>query len=121
LDQQAADQDQARADGAPNAGSNVSAADKAAWVHQPMEGDELPVAPAGSTTYAEFMVLPPRGERWPGNGPHSAPTNSLDNVAQWLAPLSVLVSIWMVIPALTSLGIGLRRVRRTRSQLTAEP
>ena len=46
---------------------------------------------------------------------------SLDNVAQGLAPLSVLVSIWMVIPALTSLGIGLRLVRRTRSQLTAEP
>ena len=44
-------------------------------------------------------------------------TNGLDSVAPWLAPLSVLVSIWMVIPALASLGIGLRLVRGTRSQL----
>jgi hypothetical protein len=48
-------------------------------------------------------------------------TKGLDSVVQWLAPLSVLVSIWMVIPALASLGIGIRLVRRTRSQLTAEP
>src|SRR5450755_2681222 len=53
---------------------HVSTADKAAWVHQPTDGDELPVAPAASTTYAELMVSPPRGERWPGSGPRSAPT-----------------------------------------------
>jgi hypothetical protein len=31
-----------------------------------------------------------------------------DGIVVWLAPLSILVGIWMVIPAVVSLGIGLR-------------
>jgi len=37
-----------------------------------------------------------------------------DGLVAWLAPLSILVGIWMVIPAVVSLGIGLRLLRPPR-------
>ncbi|MGH2466036.1 MAG: hypothetical protein ACRDGI_11295 [Candidatus Limnocylindrales bacterium] len=38
-------------------------------------------------------------------------TGGVDALAQWLAPLSILVGIWMTIPAVVSLGIGVRLLR----------
>jgi hypothetical protein len=41
-------------------------------------------------------------------------TGGLDGL-EWLAPLGVLVGIWMTIPAVVSLGIGLRLLRPSRA------
>ena len=38
-------------------------------------------------------------------------SGGVDGAVAWLGPLSILVGIWLVIPAVGSLGIGLRLLR----------